>query len=302
MEDFKRKSTIQVCELCPNLGGAFKSAGGKKWVHVACAVWIPETRFSDWPNSEFQSSAPGMQPPVLGTDDISKARHKLVCVHELCCVLPALTHPQQQHLYLCVQKCKVCRLRAEQGAQVPRRPKGVCSACRVVHLARHQCPPPFQACIQCGNGQCPTAAHVTCALESLPTHIDWSLFPSHKSLQMYCQDRHIPTWVKEENRLKLEKKLAPLAVAEAVRANPGESMPWASFGLAGHRDSALLFRWACYVIADVWVRGVVQTAEARPFCWVKINEEEYRLGVDEVVLHPDEGVSLAPGFLHTRNV
>jgi hypothetical protein len=49
---------------------------------------------------------------------------------------------------------------------------------------------------------------------------------------------------------------------------------------------------ALIAAADVWVRGTVETAETRPYCWVKLasDGEEYRLGVDEIELHPDEGV------------
>jgi hypothetical protein len=65
---------------------------------------------------------------------------------------------------------------------------------------------------------------VTCALESLPTYIEWSKFPSDKSLMMYCQDRHVPTWMKDEIRLKAEKQLAPLAPGDNVRANRGDGM------------------------------------------------------------------------------
>ncbi|GMT21121.1 hypothetical protein PFISCL1PPCAC_12418, partial [Pristionchus fissidentatus] len=34
------------CQLCPNQGGAMKELEeGGKWVHVSCAMWIPEVRF-----------------------------------------------------------------------------------------------------------------------------------------------------------------------------------------------------------------------------------------------------------------
>jgi hypothetical protein len=123
----------------------------------------------------------------------------------------------------------------------------------------------LQACIQCANGQCRTAAHVTCALEGLPTYIDWSVFPSYASLHMYCQDRHIPTWLKDEMRLKAERSLAPLKAGDSVRADRGDG---------------------------VWVRGRVEEVELRPYCWVKVDgdDEEYRLGVGEMELHPDESM------------
>ncbi|GMS91057.1 hypothetical protein PENTCL1PPCAC_13232, partial [Pristionchus entomophagus] len=35
------------CSLCPNTGGAMKEVeGGDKWVHVSCAMWIPEIKFT----------------------------------------------------------------------------------------------------------------------------------------------------------------------------------------------------------------------------------------------------------------
>lgn len=38
-----------ACTLCPNRGGAFKRVTGsqkKEWVHVSCALWIPEARIN----------------------------------------------------------------------------------------------------------------------------------------------------------------------------------------------------------------------------------------------------------------
>ncbi|GMR44172.1 hypothetical protein PMAYCL1PPCAC_14367 [Pristionchus mayeri] len=35
------------CSLCPNTGGAMKEVEGQdKWVHVSCAMWIPEIKFT----------------------------------------------------------------------------------------------------------------------------------------------------------------------------------------------------------------------------------------------------------------
>lgn len=36
------------CLLCPKRGGALKpTRSGTKWVHVSCALWIPEVRAAD---------------------------------------------------------------------------------------------------------------------------------------------------------------------------------------------------------------------------------------------------------------
>ncbi|XP_030828175.1 PHD finger protein 14 isoform X2 [Strongylocentrotus purpuratus] len=36
-----------TCELCPNLGGAFKETDAGRWVHVVCALYVPGVAFSD---------------------------------------------------------------------------------------------------------------------------------------------------------------------------------------------------------------------------------------------------------------
>lgn len=59
---------IQSCMLCPNEGGAFKQTVNGEWVHLLCAIWIPETRVANEVLME----------PVTGVDRISKPRWKLV--------------------------------------------------------------------------------------------------------------------------------------------------------------------------------------------------------------------------------
>ncbi|KAG6895629.1 hypothetical protein C0992_000303 [Termitomyces sp. T32_za158] len=54
--------------LCPNEGGAFKQTVSGEWVHLLCAIWVPETRVA---NEVFME-------PVTGIDKISKQRWKLV--------------------------------------------------------------------------------------------------------------------------------------------------------------------------------------------------------------------------------
>lgn len=58
----------QSCALCPNEGGAFKQSLDGIWVHLLCAIWIPETRVA---NEVFME-------PVTGLERISKGRWKLV--------------------------------------------------------------------------------------------------------------------------------------------------------------------------------------------------------------------------------
>ncbi|KAG5651329.1 hypothetical protein H0H81_009082 [Sphagnurus paluster] len=67
-----RKCTVSPenpvsCILCPNEGGAFKQTVQGEWVHLLCAIWVPETRVL---NEVFME-------PVTGIDAISKQRWKL---------------------------------------------------------------------------------------------------------------------------------------------------------------------------------------------------------------------------------
>ncbi|CAA7265243.1 unnamed protein product [Cyclocybe aegerita] len=67
-----RKCTVSPenpvsCMLCPNEGGAFKQTTHGDWVHLLCAIWIPETRVA---NDVFME-------PITGADRISKQRWKL---------------------------------------------------------------------------------------------------------------------------------------------------------------------------------------------------------------------------------
>ncbi|KAH9479291.1 Peregrin [Psilocybe cubensis] len=69
-----RKCTVSPenpvsCYLCPNEGGAFKQTTHGEWVHLLCAIWIPETRVA---NEVFME-------PVTGVERISKQRWKLRC-------------------------------------------------------------------------------------------------------------------------------------------------------------------------------------------------------------------------------
>jgi hypothetical protein len=66
-EVLKEEPTADVqCKLCPRTGGALKRLEhGKGWVHVACALWMPEMTFN---NGE------GRLEPVAGFDDIPAER------------------------------------------------------------------------------------------------------------------------------------------------------------------------------------------------------------------------------------
>lgn len=59
---------VQSCVLCPNEGGAFKQTVHGDWVHLLCAIWVPETRVA---NDVFME-------PITGIDKISKQRWRLV--------------------------------------------------------------------------------------------------------------------------------------------------------------------------------------------------------------------------------
>ena len=62
------KNSLEECILCPNEGGAFKQTLHGEWVHLLCAIWIPETRVA---NEVFME-------PITGVNKISKQRWKLV--------------------------------------------------------------------------------------------------------------------------------------------------------------------------------------------------------------------------------
>lgn len=85
--------TFQSCILCPNEGGAFKQTVLGDWVHLLCAIWIPETRVM---NETFME-------PITDADKIPKQRWKLVRRFRHRILLSAHSFPQQ--------KCSVCDIR-----------------------------------------------------------------------------------------------------------------------------------------------------------------------------------------------
>ncbi|KZV91336.1 hypothetical protein EXIGLDRAFT_648326 [Exidia glandulosa HHB12029] len=69
-----RKCTVSPespvsCVLCPNEGGAFKQTATGQWVHLLCAIWIPEVNVA---NMTFME-------PIENVNRIPKNRMKLTC-------------------------------------------------------------------------------------------------------------------------------------------------------------------------------------------------------------------------------
>lgn len=81
------------CILCPNEGGAFKQTVHGEWVHLLCAIWIPETHVA---NDVFME-------PITGVDKISKQRWKLVRLSQV--------SPSEYLILSCRQKCSICDIR-----------------------------------------------------------------------------------------------------------------------------------------------------------------------------------------------
>lgn len=59
--------TSAHCTLCPNEGGALKKTEhGSMWVHVSCALWIPEVGIGNIDKME----------PITKVEDISVSAHQ----------------------------------------------------------------------------------------------------------------------------------------------------------------------------------------------------------------------------------
>lgn len=78
------KRSPQSCILCPNEGGAFKQTVSGDWVHLLCAIWVPETAVA---NDVFME-------PITGVERISKQRWRLVSVLLSICVDTSLSYPR----------------------------------------------------------------------------------------------------------------------------------------------------------------------------------------------------------------
>jgi NuA3 HAT complex component NTO1 len=57
-----------ACIFCPNLEGAMKTTSNSRWVHVLCAMWIPEVTIA---NMTFME-------PIVDVDKVPRQRWKLV--------------------------------------------------------------------------------------------------------------------------------------------------------------------------------------------------------------------------------
>ncbi|TRM58204.1 hypothetical protein BD626DRAFT_188366 [Schizophyllum amplum] len=69
-----RKCTVSPenpvsCVLCPNEGGAFKQTVNGDWIHLLCAMWIPETQVVNETVME----------PIMNLERVNKQRYKLRC-------------------------------------------------------------------------------------------------------------------------------------------------------------------------------------------------------------------------------
>lgn len=61
---------LPKCQLCPKTGGAMKpTRSGTKWVHVSCALWIPEVSIGN----------PEKMEPITNVSQIPSNRWSLIC-------------------------------------------------------------------------------------------------------------------------------------------------------------------------------------------------------------------------------
>ncbi|KAF5379525.1 hypothetical protein D9615_006509 [Tricholomella constricta] len=112
-----RKCTVSPenpvsCILCPNEGGAFKQTIHGDWVHLLCAIWVPETRVA---NDVFME-------PITGVDKISKQRWKLKCyvceIREGACIQCAKTSCFLAFHATCARKERLLLpMKGAQGAE-----------------------------------------------------------------------------------------------------------------------------------------------------------------------------------------
>ncbi|KXN86201.1 Peregrin [Leucoagaricus sp. SymC.cos] len=114
-----RKCTVSPenpvqCILCPNEGGAFKQTNHGEWVHILCAIWVPETRVV---NEVFME-------PVAGVEKISKQRWKLRCnicdIREGACIQCAKASCFLAFHATCARKEKLLSsMKSTQGSEPP---------------------------------------------------------------------------------------------------------------------------------------------------------------------------------------
>ncbi|OSD04925.1 hypothetical protein PYCCODRAFT_1407209 [Trametes coccinea BRFM310] len=114
-----RKCTVSPenpvsCILCPNEGGAFKQTVSGEWVHLLCAIWIPETTVA---NEVFME-------PITGIEKISKQRWKLRCsvcgIREGACIQCSKPSCFTAFHATCARKEKLLMpMKAAQGSEAP---------------------------------------------------------------------------------------------------------------------------------------------------------------------------------------
>ena len=109
----------QNCILCPNEGGAFKQTVSGEWVHLLCAIWIPETSVA---NEVFME-------PITGVEKISKQRWRLVSKTYLSSLILNLDVLEVFHM-----RYQRRRLRTMyQGVVFYRVPRNMCQEGEVPH-------------------------------------------------------------------------------------------------------------------------------------------------------------------------
>ncbi|KAI0676134.1 hypothetical protein C8Q78DRAFT_1008227 [Trametes maxima] len=114
-----RKCTVSPenpvsCILCPNEGGAFKQTVSGDWVHLLCAIWVPETAVA---NDVFME-------PITGVEKISKQRWRLRCsvcdVREGACIQCSKASCFIAFHATCARKEKLLMpMKASQGSEAP---------------------------------------------------------------------------------------------------------------------------------------------------------------------------------------
>ncbi|PCH36434.1 hypothetical protein WOLCODRAFT_134245 [Wolfiporia cocos MD-104 SS10] len=114
-----RKCTVSPenpvsCVLCPNEGGAFKQTVHGDWVHLLCAIWVPETRVA---NDVFME-------PITGIERIPKQRWRLKCsvceIKEGACIQCTKSSCFLAFHATCARKEKLLMpMKASQGSEAP---------------------------------------------------------------------------------------------------------------------------------------------------------------------------------------
>ena len=124
MESAGAGGQMAQCSLCPSAGGCLKKTAAGDWVHLQCALWIPELRFQE----------PEILEGISSTADVPRDRRLLTCT--------------------------VCKFADTSAAQVAKKSKTSAGSSRLSTGDAHG---GGGACIQCAKGGCFAAFHVTCA-------------------------------------------------------------------------------------------------------------------------------------------